>query len=329
MKVGLVVGRFQPLHNGHVELIQKAMDENDAVLVLVGSQNKLADYRNPFDIETRLGLLKEHFGQYDKMYFKGMDDYPNDDQWCDDVSSRVATINDDPTAITVYTSDKDEEFYRNNFLYRVEVSPSNGLNSTDIREDLYSGSEAWDNNIPQVTKAFIDNWGETKEYIRLSTEWYYSTESKRTAMSNHEFSNPIEPVAHAMVIQGGKVLLVKRSGARGYGQWALPGGYIQHTETTRAAALRELKEETSLDLLNQPRAAEVAFAIEENMNGLSTRTIGFNYCYAVHPEETLDIVAGDDAQDVQWFPLEDVANGDMPLFYNHTTVVRRLLKEIK
>ena len=132
-----------------------------------------------------------------------------------------------------------------------------------------------------------------------------------------------------MVIQGGKVLLVKRSGVRGHGQWALPGGFIQHTETTRAGALRELQEETSLDLLNQPRAAEVAFAIEENMNGLSTRTIGFNYCYAVHPDETLDIVAGDDAQDVQWFSLEDVANGDMPLFYNHTTVVRRLLEEIK
>ena len=328
MKVGLVIGRFQPLHNGHVALIQKAMDDNDVVLVLVGSQNKLTDYRNPFDIETRLELLKEHFAQYDKMYFKGMDDYPNNEQWVEDVISRVNTITDDPRATTVYTSDKDAEFYRMNFLYSVEVSPSKGLNATDIREFSYRAGGIH-HNIPQVTKEFLTNWLETDEYNRLRKEYYLCVSSKEEAIYNHSYGNPIEPVAHAMVIQGGKVLLVKRSGVRGHGQWALPGGFIQHTETTRAGALRELQEETSLDLLNQPRAAEVAFAIEENMNGLSTRTIGFNYCYAVHPDETLDIVAGDDAQDVQWFSLEDVANGDMPLFYNHTTVVRRLLEEIK
>ncbi len=329
MKVGLVIGRFQPLHNGHVALIQKAMDDNDVVLVLVGSQNKLTDYRNPFDIETRLGLLKEHFNQYDKMYFKGMDDYPNDEQWVEDVISRVNTINDNPTATTVYTSEKDEDFYRTNFIYNVEVSPSKGLNATDIRASVYDGKSTMYVNLPSEVVDYVEQWKTTIEYNRLYNEFYLCTESKLAATEAHAYSNPIEPVAHAMVIQGDKVLLVKRSGVRGNGQWALPGGYIQHTETTRAGALRELKEETSVDLLTQPRAAEVAFAVEENMNGLSTRTIGFNYCYAVHPEETLDIVAGDDAQDVQWFPLEDVANGDMPLFYNHTTVIRRLLEEIK
>ena len=161
MKVGLVIGRFQPLHNGHVALIQKAMDDNDVVLVLVGSQNKLTDYRNPFDIETRLELLKEHFAQYDKMYFKGMDDYPNNEQWVEDVISRVNTITDDPRATTVYTSDKDAEFYRMNFLYSVEVSPSKGLNATDIRESIYNDGSKWFSRVLQVTEGFLDNWIET------------------------------------------------------------------------------------------------------------------------------------------------------------------------
>lgn len=46
MKTGVILARFQPIHNGHLQLIQKAVEENDKVLVIIGSIDKL-NARNP------------------------------------------------------------------------------------------------------------------------------------------------------------------------------------------------------------------------------------------------------------------------------------------
>ena len=49
-KVGVIIARLQPIHNGHLELIRQALNENDKVLVLVGSADKL-NKRNPIPMK--------------------------------------------------------------------------------------------------------------------------------------------------------------------------------------------------------------------------------------------------------------------------------------
>ena len=41
MKVGVFLARMQPLHNAHLWLIDKALEENDKVLIVLGSENKV------------------------------------------------------------------------------------------------------------------------------------------------------------------------------------------------------------------------------------------------------------------------------------------------
>lgn len=50
---GVMLGRFQPLHNGHIELIKEILKENDKLLLIIGSANKEGTLRNPFEIELR------------------------------------------------------------------------------------------------------------------------------------------------------------------------------------------------------------------------------------------------------------------------------------
>jgi ADP-ribose pyrophosphatase YjhB (NUDIX family) len=45
-----------------------------------------------------------------------------------------------------------------------------------------------------------------------------------------------------------KILLGKRNINPGKGMWSLPGGYVNRTEKVEAAAIREIKEETNLDI---------------------------------------------------------------------------------
>lgn len=58
MKTGVILARFQPIHNGHMALIKKACDENEQVLVIIGSADQLSD-RNPIPIDFRRYLVEE------------------------------------------------------------------------------------------------------------------------------------------------------------------------------------------------------------------------------------------------------------------------------
>ena len=52
--------------------------------------------------------------------------------------------------------------------------------------------------------------------------------------------------ATAVVERGGRVLLIKRGNQPGYGQWSMPGGYVDRGEVVEEAAAREVWEETGL-----------------------------------------------------------------------------------
>ena len=55
-------------------------------------------------------------------------------------------------------------------------------------------------------------------------------------------------VVDALVIDGRKILLVKRAGQWvESGKWALPGGFLDRDETSQEAAVREVKEETGYE----------------------------------------------------------------------------------
>ena len=53
MKYGVIITRAQPLHIGHVKVIKKALEENDKVLLIIGSADKSMTERNPFSINQR------------------------------------------------------------------------------------------------------------------------------------------------------------------------------------------------------------------------------------------------------------------------------------
>lgn len=61
-KLGILVGRFQTLHSGHEDMINRAIALCERVGVFVGSSNESGTSKNPFSYDTREKMLKTVFG---------------------------------------------------------------------------------------------------------------------------------------------------------------------------------------------------------------------------------------------------------------------------
>jgi ADP-ribose pyrophosphatase YjhB (NUDIX family) len=109
-----------------------------------------------------------------------------------------------------------------------------------------------------------------------------------------QFKNPLPGVV-VVIQKDGCVLLGKRKGTYGEGKWGLPQGYIEFEEDFLTAAIREVKEETGLDV-------EIVSILNVATNllapGLHTLAIILK-ARIVSGEP----VAGDDLEEVGWFPM--------------------------
>jgi 8-oxo-dGTP diphosphatase len=109
-----------------------------------------------------------------------------------------------------------------------------------------------------------------------------------------QFRNPF-PGAVVLIEKDGQVLLGRRSGNYGAGKWGLPQGFIEFDEDFLTAAIREVKEETGLDVEIRSIISVVSNFLSPRLHTLAivllARVIGGELC------------AADDLEALEWFPL--------------------------
>lgn len=111
-----------------------------------------------------------------------------------------------------------------------------------------------------------------------------------------------KPAVSALIVDDGKVLLVKRGCEPNKGLWSLPGGSIEPGETLRDAAAREVLEETALvvDVGDVVGAHEVISRDGEALlYHFVIITLYANVISGV-------LAPSDDAADAKWVPTDQV-----------------------
>ncbi|MBU5349611.1 NUDIX hydrolase [Paenibacillus lautus] len=95
-----------------------------------------------------------------------------------------------------------------------------------------------------------------------------------------------------------RILLIRRGGHPFLGKWALPGGFVQPSETTEQAAARELREETGVDDVY----LEQLYTFSDIGRDPRTWVMSCSYMALINSDK-LELRAGDDAADAAWFKV--------------------------
>lgn len=61
---GLLIGRFQPFHLGHLSAVEHALKHVDKLWIVIGSAQKSHEYRNPFTAGERIEMIKSTLDEY-------------------------------------------------------------------------------------------------------------------------------------------------------------------------------------------------------------------------------------------------------------------------
>src|SRR5579885_3560714 len=111
-----------------------------------------------------------------------------------------------------------------------------------------------------------------------------------TACDWVHFDNPVA-VAGVIVRRDGDVLLAKPRGGREY---VLVSGFLEAFESVEMAAVREVREETGLDV-----------AVKHILGSYSCKPIGKNMVFVVCVARLLggELRVSDELEDARWFPL--------------------------
>ncbi len=117
---------------------------------------------------------------------------------------------------------------------------------------------------------------------------------------------PTRPVVGvgAVVLDGDRVLLVKRGHEPLKGQWSLPGGGVELGETLEQAIAREVREETGLDVEVGP-IVDVLDRIGRDADGLVEHQFVL-VDFVCRPSGGV-LRSASDADDAEWVPLDDLA----------------------
>ena len=113
----------------------------------------------------------------------------------------------------------------------------------------------------------------------------------------------------AVIIEDGRVLLVKRGHPPLAGEWSIPGGVLELGESLREAAVREAREETCLTV--EPA----------DLLGVYDRVIRDDAGLTIYHFVLIDFLcrpvggkaqAADDADEARWFTLSEVGELGLP-----------------
>lgn len=312
MKSGIFIGRFQPVHQGHIHALGIAASQVDKLFILVGSANQCRSIKNPWTFQERSQMLRT------KLHAAGIRNYeviPLNDyrysntQWMSDV--RATAEHYEMGTPTLFGHMKEGNNYLTWFpdWKFKSIEAQYNVNATDVRNAMFVENDPL---MPDTVKA----------------DWAFYQKEKVT-FGNYPFPETLNfNCSDAILECQGHVLLIQRKFAPGAGAWALPGGFRNQRETFLDCAIRELIEETNVRVPEKVLRGSIVktelFDDPSRSFGIPRNTMAVYMRINPNPDFSLPRANGaDDAALCKWVPLTDALN-TIQMYDDHKDILAKV-----
>jgi len=152
---GLLIGRFQPFHLGHLDAVLFGLAKTENLFICIGSSNKSNERKNPFSAEERREMITLSIEPSitDRIKIFDIPDVGDHEKWTFEIDKIV------PKYDVVFTND---EFTKTLFEKRkisvisVVLKDREKFSGTNIR-NLITEDKNWRDLVPQGTRNVLDS----------------------------------------------------------------------------------------------------------------------------------------------------------------------------
>lgn len=336
-RFGVLIGRFEPFHLGHLNLVKFALENVEELVIILGSCNVAKSIKNPWSASERKEMILSciHQDDLDRITFLEASDYLyNDNRWITSIQQQVEEVTDGEEDVVLIGEEKDRSSFYLKMFPQWKHLPSGeyflkGMDATKIRTAYFESD--WitiGRALPGTVHDILSREYNTPEYHILKNEYDFVLKYK-DAWSAAPYP-PTFVTVDTVVIQSGHVLLVKRKGYPGKGLFALPGGFIGQHERIQDAAIRELKEETRIALSKEDLHASIVDQRVFDHPDRSTRgrTITHAFCLNLGTGKLPRVKGDDDAEHAFWMSFNDIVLNQNKFYEDHFHLVQNFLMKV-
>jgi nicotinamide-nucleotide adenylyltransferase len=166
-KPGLFIGRFQPLHNGHVHALKEIFTQESTLIIVIGSAQACFTPTDPFTAGERIQMLRALLDSLEipctRYLIVPIPDIHNFRRWVDHVVQFV------PPFGTIYTGSEsmrqlfDERKYP---VKMIKIHKPEIFSGTEVRRRIIEG-EAWETLVSPVVAKLIHQFNGVKRIQSL------------------------------------------------------------------------------------------------------------------------------------------------------------------
>ena len=166
---GMLIGRFQPFHLGHSIILERALDQCNKVIVVIGSAQESGTPLNPLSAAEREQIIIDSFvnrldsDSLEKLEFLHLNDREN---WSNDASFGEYVINaiEHTYGITPKVIFEGKEASRNSWFDTIDIDIVQisrnkcNISGTKLREAIYNGDKlVWESQCAPGTEYCFDS----------------------------------------------------------------------------------------------------------------------------------------------------------------------------
>lgn len=267
-EIGVIVGRFQvpELHAGHVELIQRVVDNHKRVAIFLGVTPVLVTKKNPLDFITRKEMILKVFPN---ITILALPDKPNDSDWSLELDKRIREIFPIGEALLYGGRDSFSRAYIGSFE-TTEIEQIANFSGTEMRKEVSLETKA----SPDFRAGVI--FAAYNQYPKVF------------------------PTVDVAIMRGNEVLLGRKSHQT---LFRFIGGFVDPTDDNfEQAAQRETQEETGVEVDNLQYVGTARiddWRYRHEVDKIITTLFTADYVAG-------NATAQDDIAEIKWFKINDL-----------------------